>query len=516
VRQPDAEPAALSAAFEAWERGEVPGRELADDGRRRLVRIESPAGALVVKLFRPDRAHPVLGRLKRLVGRSPAQKERRALDALHAAGVPVPQRVPLPAAERGAAERLATRHLEGAPLLEALPGDPGARRRLLEEVGGAVRRLHAAGFAHRDLHAGNVWVSDDRAVLLDLQRAGPGGRGARDRDLAWLDYSLWRRLSCPERLLLRAAALGLKRPFDAAARARLRAVGGAAERRAEQHARSRTRRCLRAGRRFARASHRGLAGFRLRDLDAERLARILDAHAEALNRGDLRVLKDDGRSRISAISDGSLRAVIKESPARSPGRALADALRGSAGRRAWLGGHGLEARGIGAARPLAYLERRRLGLPVTSLVVLEDLRPAEPADTSTLEPSAVVLACGRLAQALHRRGVDHGDLKASHIYVRAHADGIATGLLDLDGVRFHGRLTEARRLRALAQLNASLPDAFPDAARRTAFRRYAGALPFRSGSRAALQRVVTLSLARDHRWSGSTCPLATAKRDVPA
>lgn len=508
---PEAEPAALRAAVEAWERGEVEGRDLADDGRRRLVRIESPAGALVVKLFRPDRAHPVLARLKRLVGRSPAQKERRALGALHDAGVPVPQPVSLSGAARGAAERLATLHLEGASLLDALPSDAAERRRLLEDVGGAVRRLHEAGFAHRDLHAGNVWVSDGRAVLLDLQRAGPGSQRARERDLAWLDFSLWRRLSRPDRVRLRAAALGLKRPFDAAARLRLRSVGEATGRRAEEHARSRTRRCLREGRRFARASHGDQSGFRLRELGAEQLTRILDAHAEALGAGDTRVLKDDGRSRITTLSDDGLAAVIKESPARTLGRALADALRGSAGRRAWFGGHGLEARGIGAARPLAFLERRRLGVPVSSLVVLEDLRPAEPADTSTLEPSAVVEACGRLAQALHRRGVDHGDLKASHVYVRAEAEGLETRLLDLDGVRFRGRLDDERRLRALAQLNASLPDRFPDAARHAAFRRYAAALPFRSGARDALHQVVTRSLTRSHRWSGASCSSDTKK-----
>jgi tRNA A-37 threonylcarbamoyl transferase component Bud32 len=400
-------------------------------------------------------------------------------------------------------------HLEGASLVEALPADPAQRRRLLEAAGDAVRRLHEAGFAHRDLHAGNVWVSNGRVVLLDLQRAGPGGRRARERDLAWLDYSLWRRLSRPDRLRLRAAALGLKPPFDGAARERLRAVGEAAARRAEEHARSRTRRCLREGRRFARASHGARAGFRLRELDADRLARILDAHAQALAAGDARVLKDDGRSRITALSDDGPAVVIKESPARTLGRALADALRGSAGRRAWLGGHGLEARGIGAARPLAFLEQRRLGLPVTSLVVLEDLRPAQPADTSTLEPAAVVEACGRLAQALHRRGVDHGDLKASHIYVHAEADAIATRLLDLDGVRFRARLDDERRLQALAQLNASLPDRFPDAARHSAFRRYAAALPFRGGMRNALREVVNRSLARSHRWTGTSCPTQT-------
>jgi hypothetical protein len=144
--------------------------------------------------------------------------------------------------------------------------------------------------------------------------------------------------------------------------------------------------------------------------------------------------------------------------------------------------------------------------------VLEDLRPGEPSDACTaLAPDAVLDALGHLALALHRRGVDHGDLKASHVFVLPLDGRIETRLLDLDGVRFRGRrLSEARRLQALAELNASLPDRYPAAARCGAFRRYAAALPFACGREAALERVIATSLSRRHRWSGAGCTRAEA------
>jgi len=85
------------------------------------------------------------------------------------------------------------------------------------------------------------------------------------------------------------------------------------------------------------------------------------------------------------------------------------------------------------------------------------------------------------------------------------ATGLVPRLIDLEGVRFPVRLRAARRLHALAELNASLPDAYPAQLRRRAFRRYAAALPFRGGWRPALARVVRESLARQHRWTGAGC-----------
>jgi len=349
-------------------------------------------------------------------------------------------------------------------------------------------------------------------VLLDLQHAGRSRRGsARARDLARLDHSLWAAgIPLSDRVRLRAAALRRPRPFDRKARREITRVGGASTERFHEHAESRHRRALRPGRRFGRLVLDGHRGLRLRRIEEAEVVEAWAAHRRALSRDDAGVLKNDGRSRITAVTAGTHRIVVKEVLPRGFGRRLADAFRGSPARRAWYAGHGLAARSLGVATPLAYLARRRLGLPASSVVFLEDLRPGGPADLREGDAAAladVVAVLGRLARDLHARGADHGDLKASHVYLDDAASDLAPRVLDLEGVRFRRRVPDRRRLRALAQLNASLPDRFPDAARREAFGRYARSLPFRGGAARALRRVTALSRARRHRWTGVDCPL---------
>jgi serine/threonine protein kinase len=229
-----------------------------------------------------------------------------------------------------------------------------------------------------------------------------------------------------------------------------------------------------------------------------------------------RVLKSDSRARVSAVEIGEgHQLVVKEYRAGGPLRRAADVFRGSPARRAWLGGHGLRARGIGAATPIAFVERRRWGIPMASAIVLEDLQHFEPADHCSAKHAGdeeVVKAIVRLAIRLHRRGVVHGDLKASHLLLGREASGIEAYLIDLEGVRFPRRLRDRDRIRALAQLNASLPDRIPEPPRTRAFLRYAAALPFQCGTQAALRRVVEISLARRHRWTGADCQIARELR----
>jgi tRNA A-37 threonylcarbamoyl transferase component Bud32 len=494
-----------------------PAEVLRDNPRRRIVRVaDAAAGDLVVKHFRVGSGkHPARERAKRLVGRSQAEREAGALRALHARGAPVPEPLGLAFGSDGDAF-LALRFLPGVPLEAALAAPVGERRAYLSALGASVRALHDAGFAHGDLHQGNVWIHAGRPLLLDLQHAQ---RAAEDfdaaviDDLGQLDYSLWARASRADRLRLRAAALGVARPFDDAARDALRAVGAAAEARADEHARSRTRRALREGRAFARVRVGALRGLRSRTLDERALAALVADHEAVQGRGDARVVKADARSRLSALHAGAQRVIVKETLFRGWARAGADLLRGSAGFRAFRAGHGLHARGIGVALPLAWLEERRAGLPVRSLVVLEDLRPAPDALTASGgEPAAAALALATLALHLHRRGVDHGDLKCTNVILEG-APPYAAKLLDLESVRFPRRLADAARIDALAQINASLPDAVPNDARLRAWRRYAGALPFVSNE-AALAEIVARSLRRGHRWTGAGC--ACAERATPS
>jgi tRNA A-37 threonylcarbamoyl transferase component Bud32 len=504
--------AALRGALERWSRGALAEQVLADSPRRRLARLSDPAaGELLIKQFRVGSGRHRLRELaKRRLGRGQAEREERALRALRGAGVAVPEPLGLALREDGDA-LLALRFVDGAPLDAALAAAPPARRRLLARLGETVAALHRAGWIHADLHRGNVLVAGGAPLLLDVQRARRNrSAAARHADLGQLDYSLWGRASLADRIRLRAAALGLERPFDAAARGALRAVGRAAEQRADAHARSRTRRALRSGRAQAAARVGSLRGLRVRELDAESLAALVSAHAAAHAAGDARVLQSDARARLSRLELGELRVVVKEGRYRGLARGLADAVRGSAGRRAWRAGHGLLARKVGAARPLAFLEERRLGIPVRSLVVLEDLRPAPDAlEASARQPEAVALALAGLALALHRRGVDHGDLKCTNVYL-AGAPPFSARLVDLEGVRFRGRLSDRLRIEGLAQLNASLPDAVPAEARRRAFARYCAALPFERPRPDVLAEIAARSLARRHRWSGADCDCAAA------
>jgi hypothetical protein len=164
--------------------------------------------------------------------------------------------------------------------------------------------------------------------------------------------------------------------------------------------------------------------------------------------------------------------------------------------------------------PYAFLERRRLG---RSRLLLEDLWPALPADVADgeLDAPQVADALAALLARLHRAGIRHGDLKASHVYLAAGDPGLEARLIDLEGVRFTLSLPDRARIRELAQLNASLPDTFEAALRRRAFERYRSSLPFRAPPQACLRKVVAASLVRAHRWSGQGCALAKPPRLGP-
>jgi len=411
--------------------------------------------------------------------------------------------------------------LEGVPLgvlldkVDRLDSPGPELRSQLAALGRVLHLLHAAGFVHGDLHEGNVLVTSSGPVLLDLQHARRSRRrAARARDLGELDFALWNRVSVTARVRLRLAALGATLPLDPATRQRLRAVGDAALRRAWRHGRSRTRRALRPGRLYARLALPGGTGLRWRAFPAAAAAAALAAHRSALAAAadSPQVWKCDGRSRITAVDALGHPVVVKEVLPRGLSRRLADVFRGSAARRAWRAGHGLAMRGVGAARPLAFLEQRRLGLPQASWLILA--RRSDCPDAVALAPrapEAVLDALLHLALQLQLRGVEHGDLKGSHVLLDPQR-GLAPCLVDLEGVHFRRRLSDAQRLEALAQLNASLPDDVPTALRLERFRRYAARHPFACGNARALEQLVARSLARAHRWSGADCACARRQR----
>ena len=502
---------AVQQRVEEWLAGGADAETLRDNPRRRLVRLDRPdAPPLLVKQFRTGSRHAFREWWKGTIGRSPARRERRFLQALHRRGAPVPE--PLAWGTLADGDRLLVLpYFEGGSGAESLSHLPSARRAQLKALGRAVRSLHEAGFVHGDLHAGNVLFTPNGPILIDLQHARRATRqAARTRDLGELDYSLWQRASIADRLRVRRAALTPGTVSPAA----LRAVGRAARQKAWRHGESRTRRLLRAGRRTVAVHLAEGRGLRWHEFPETAASDALAAHRAALGGAgppDAEVLKDDGRSRISRVLAGGRRVLVKEVLPRGPLRILADAFRGSPAWRAWRAGHGIRERGLTAPLPLATIDARRLGLPVRSWLVLEDLAPA--VDLLALPRAAqprILAELGAWLGRLHLRGIDHGDLKATHLFARPDTPGAAPALIDLESLRFRRRIPDARRVQALVELNASLPDTWPADARRRAFIRYATFEPFEAGRAETLREVVRASLARRHRWLGSDCTEARA------
>lgn len=187
-------PAGWERAIARHDAGSASGR-----GPSGVVRLGA-MGARLKQLRRGGLAGPLWR--ERFIGR------RRLHDNVHLplearrAGVPTPEPLALLVAHgpRGLWRGwLATEELEGARELEP------ARANVVAELVAALaaaRRLHDAGFEHRDLNLGNLLVRErpDGGVegwVIDLdgarRHAGPLGPAARARSLARLARSLRKR-----------------------------------------------------------------------------------------------------------------------------------------------------------------------------------------------------------------------------------------------------------------------------------------------------------------------------------
>lgn len=183
-----------------------------------LVHLDGPAGPLpaVVKQFRNDgRAK----RLRRRLGGSKAERSWRVARAMARAGIDTPEPLLLVESERpDGPSYYVSRQVEGAEearyLLRAVNAGRAAETyprvdvdAFLAALGRAARRLHDAGFWHRDFSSGNVLVSWDggggpaRLALVDLNRTRAGRRPTTNERLRDLSRMMIHRPEDQERFL---------------------------------------------------------------------------------------------------------------------------------------------------------------------------------------------------------------------------------------------------------------------------------------------------------------------------
>jgi tRNA A-37 threonylcarbamoyl transferase component Bud32 len=446
---------------------------------------------------------------------SRAAAEWRAGRALAAAGVPTV--VPLAKAEQWRRFVLRDAALVVPEVPDALRLDEFVERHsssavdvarfrdaLFAELARMVRRMHDAGFVHRDLHAGNVLVSGSAATsrlhLIDLHSVAArciASRAQQRFDLFKLLHSL-RRHSTPEerrRLLESYEAAGSRGSAvagllqDAGALGRIESRLRAME---TKRVRDRTQRSLERSSKFSISRADGFVVHHLRALPADGLVSVVRAHRDALAEGGPNAVKRGTRSDVTrqglTLGATSRAVVVKGYKVEGLSETLRNLVRRPRPVAAWVAGNGLLVRGFAAAEPLALVLRRTGPFLREACLVMADLgedrradlvvlrryaRSLEPAEVA--EKRALVRSAARFVRSLHAAGVYHADLKAVNLFVSERQGQVPEIIAaDYDRVEFDRPVSRRRRIKNLAQLSASVPVCVSLPDRLRFFREYAG------------------------------------------
>ncbi|HZT82378.1 MAG TPA: lipopolysaccharide kinase InaA family protein [Gemmataceae bacterium] len=450
---------------------------------RTVYRVDLPGLSCHVK---HNRLANLRARLRELIRPSKARIEHERALAVAARGVPTitPLGVGESADGRPGDSFLITRSLLDTEPLQAflertLPTFAPARQarvrqRLAKALGEFLGRMHEAGVVHHDLHAGNLLVhlgagDVPRLYLIDLQAVRLGGplgwRASRD-NLVLLNRWLSLRASRSDRLRCWKAYCAERGAADGATRAR--ELERATWRSSLSFWARRDRRCLGNNRYFRRVRAAGVVGHAVTDLDRAALAALLADPDEPFRRPGVRLLKDSRSSTVAELEmpvHGVPRRVIwKRFRVTAWTDPFAALFRRTPALRSWVMGHALRDRDLPTPRPLLVLHRRRRGLLREGYLLVEKVDDAAdlhaalsrlaclPAAERRAELRRRIEQVARLARELHRRRLSHRDLKAANVLL---TPPDAAWLIDLVGVRKHGKLRRSRQVRDLVRLHAS-------------------------------------------------------------
>lgn len=356
------------------------------------------------------------------------------------------------------------------------PRRSAVRQLLAVQFGFFMAQLHEAGIAHPDLHPGNVllhWVDNTpRFVLIDLHDVAVGAPlslSASRRNLALVNGWFRLRTSASDRLrFFKAYQQTRLMAFD---HEEARAVEEETHRVLQRFWNSRAWRCLGTNRYFVRWRNGCYAGSAERDLDLGMLSAWFgppQVQAEAA----IRVWKD---SRSVLVTEhqwtsqvGGQCAILKRFRGKSIWRRLVSRVRPSACRRSWANGHGFLDALLPTPRPLAVWQRQTLGLPAEEFLLVEKIDRAfnlhevvaelakRPKGERTRAQRANLRLVAAWIRQMHERGWTHRDLKASNLLISEPLAASARfWFIDLVGARRIGTVSDRRRWRDLARLNAS-------------------------------------------------------------
>lgn len=479
-------------AIESLALGLVAGDVLKENPRRRVVRVETDAGAAVVKFYAPERG---LERIKALAVGNRARREWDTALALRAAGIPVPEpwflAEGIPGATSAsfcAAAVPGARPIGGFLEERRGAGVTSAALEVLTPTVQVLARLHAAGFDHRDFHGGNVLLrnGDPRdVVVIDLHRVERGtavGLGARVEALATLLHTLRFGLRPEEfraAIALYAAVASVPGSVERLTSAVLRRV----QRRESLRIQSRSRRCVRESSEFTAVRAGGCNGWRRREWSESALFQAIGEARDALAAGSVAVRSIARRSSVALAGEGEATLAVKIYDGDGRRRSLRARFTDGRAGAAYRAGFALAVRKVSAPPVIAWLKT-----PDRSVLVMAafaDARTllaasfawlAQPPHERERALRAGAIAVAALLNSLWTARVQVHDLSPKNILLREHEGTATASLCDFDGIRFERAPSLERMIRGLAQVNDCAP-AIPARARLRVLARLKRTLP---------------------------------------
>jgi tRNA A-37 threonylcarbamoyl transferase component Bud32 len=315
---------------------------------------------------------------------------------------------------------LVTEGFDGVPLTCVPDIDPLAVQQFVEH-------MHREGVLQEDLHPGNLLVRKEPFELRLVDLHGT-------RVLA--------RLSQEER----DANLALLRVFLPIS------VSPEVERLSAERRRTlfyeRSHRWARRNRDFVPVWLGGLKWQVRSALRNESVDRVM-CDPDAFLKSRAQILKP-GRTSTVGKADG---LVLKRFNFRKLENLVKDLFRPSRARRAFRAAYHLELLGIPTARPIAAADRRLCGILIRSYFLMEEIAGAmdlgEQLRSGWVPDNGAVKQASLLIAKLHNEGFSHRDLKESNLVLNA---GGKLHILDLDGLRFFGNISERRAALDLTRL----------------------------------------------------------------
>jgi tRNA A-37 threonylcarbamoyl transferase component Bud32 len=365
-------------------------------------------------------------------------RERRGLDLLREAGLPVPEAMGAGRLD-GGGYFLLTAFLRNSHTLAGgwtLDPDDARAVDILRQAFALLGRLHAAELIQNDLHLGNFLEHAGRLLLIDgdgVERAS-GREQARD-NLALLLAQM--PPACESRVDELLAAYASERMSHPRRDVLSKAVERARAGRLADFLGKTLRECSQFAVRHT--ARRFSSVVRAED---EVLAGLLAAPDAAIRQG--RLLKDGNTCTVARVDVDGRTLVIKRYNLKNPLHALSRCWRPSRAWRAWLNGHRLGFFGVATPPPLALVEER-LGPLRRHAFLITEFCPGENLLRHLLpdrEPEpAEAAAIAALFDLLFRLRIAHGDAKAANFLW--HAGRLV--LIDLDSLVQHDGEAAFRR-----------------------------------------------------------------------